>query len=333
MFDTLTGLIGLPISDDRIIAFIEKNGFKYPKKPTISNRSTDTTYWVENKKLGFDLLFSAQVFLDNYPLIAGDRKGIFIPILSSVRWHNNKSKTRFPHDLDFSFKFDALKNILGEPTLKSSDIARVWINDDGSESFYRWYLPVDAEKDIYWGLQYDDDDSIRDFSLGLPYDMPVLEFYDKFMSENFATFSKATGFYRTAKLMFLQWAIERDLLKLDTEKAKIATAIKERKAPITDMIKALDRGYVLEDDFSAENSFARIYTHNLSGFNILYTQDVAYTYLQDATLRENYFGEDARKVLSTFMYNEENYQIVKGIIDNRLAEYKSHKFSKSKQLA
>ena len=333
MFETLTSLIGLPIDDNRIITFIESNGFKYPKKPTISNRSTETTYWVENKKLGVDLLFTAQVYLDNYPLKSGDKKGIFIPVLSSVRFYNNKSKTRFPHDLDFNFKFDALKNILGEPTLKSSDIARVWINEDGSESFYRWKIPVDAEKDIYWGLQYDDDDSIREFTLGLKYHMPVLEFYNKFMSENFASFSKSTGYYRTAKLMFLQWAIDQDLLKLDAEQAVVAAAIKERKAPVTDLINALDRGYLLEEDFTAENTFARIYTHNLSGFDILYTKDVAYTFLQDATLRDNYFGEAARAELNAIAYNEENYQIVKTIIDNRLEEYRSHKFSKSKELA
>lgn len=78
MFNTLASLAGLRIDDSRIIAFIEKYGFKYPKKPFISNRSSETSYWIENKKIGIDLLFNARNYLDNYPLIQGDKKGVFV---------------------------------------------------------------------------------------------------------------------------------------------------------------------------------------------------------------------------------------------------------------
>lgn len=332
MFETLASLTGLRIDDARIIEFMEKNGFKYPKKPFISNRSTDTSYWVENKKLGIDLLFSVQTYLDNYPLIQGDKKGVFIPMLTNVRWHNNKSGTAFPLSLDFSYKFDALKEKLGEPTLKSSDISPVWLNEDGSESFYRWRIAVDNEKDIVWGLQFDDDQTIRDFMLGLKYESPVFELYYALLYGNFETFQASQDNYKTTSLMFLQWAIERGLVKTNDVTAAITNAVKEGKSPVIEWVRALGRGHILVDDFTAEQRFIWAYIKNLSGHDILYTRDFAHLFLGTAELRNNYFGEAARKQLNAVAYNEENYGKVKSLIDSRLAEYQSHKFSKSKQI-
>ncbi|SHM73186.1 hypothetical protein [Chitinophaga sp. CF418] len=332
MFNTLKDLAGLRVDDDKIISFIEKNGFKYPKKPFISNRSTDTSYWVQNKKLGIDLLFEAKIHLDNYPLIQGDKKGIFVPVLSSVRWYNNKSNTEFPLGLDFNADFESLKMKLGEPTLKSSEISPVWLNDDGSESFYRWKKPLDNEKDIVWGLEFNDSQTIKYFSLGLNNAMPLFHFYYEWLYERFETFLSSKYFYNTAHLMFLQWAIEKDLVKTDEQKLTIAKDIKEGKLPVTEWVRLLKRGYMLEDDFSAEKPFTHAYIKNLSGHDILYTQDVAFSFLESAELKENYFGEAATKQLNEIAYNESNYEIVKSIIDKRLAEYKEHKFSKSKQL-
>lgn len=332
MFETLASLTGLRIDDNRIIEFMEQNGFKYPKKPFISNRSTDTSYWVENKKLGIDLLFSARTYLDNYPLVQGDKKGIFIPVLSNIRWYNNKSGTAFPLSLDFSYNFEALKAKLGEPTLKSSDISPIWLNDDGSEGFYRWKISLDDEKSIVWGLQYDDDQTIREFTLGLKYESPLFELYYAWTYEKFETFLALEGSYKTTTLMFLQWAIERDLINTDDVTAAVTSAVKEGKSPIIEWVRIFGRGYILDDDFTAEQRFIRAYVKNLSGHDILYTRDFAHLFLETAELRDNYFGEAARKQLNAVAYNEENYQTVKSLIDRRLLEYKEHKFSKSKQI-
>ncbi|SDG13087.1 hypothetical protein [Chitinophaga filiformis] len=332
MFNTLKDLVGLRIDDDKIKSFIENNGFKYPKKPFISNRSTDTSYWVENKKLGVDLLFDARIYLDNFPHIQGDKKGIFIPVLSSVRWYNNKSKTEFPLGLDFNADFESLKMKLGEPTLKSSEISPIWLNDDGSESFYRWKKPLDSENDIVWGLEFTDRQIIKYFSLGLNNPMPLYHFYYEWLYESFEKLLSSKEFYNTAHLMFLQWAIENDLVRTDEQQSAVARDIKEGKLPVTEWIRALKRGYILEDDFSAEVPFIHAYLQNMSGHDILYTRDVAYSFLTTAELKENYFGEAATKQLNEIAYNESNYEIVKSIIDKRLAEYKEHKFSNSKQL-
>ncbi|PWV56867.1 hypothetical protein [Chitinophaga sp. S165] len=332
MFETLANLTGLRIDDSRMIEFMEKNGYKYPKKPFISNRSTDTTYWVENKKLGIDLLFSAQPYLENYPLVQGEKKGVFIPMLTNIRWYNNKSGTEFPLSLDFNHKFEALKEKLGEPTLKSSDISPVWLNDDGSESFYRWRIVLDNEKDIVWGLQFDDDQTIRDFMLGLKYESPVFELYYAMLYGKFETFQASQDNYKTTSLMFLQWAIERELVKTNDVTAAVTTAVKEGTSPVIEWVRVLNRGYILDDDFTAEQRFIRAYVKNLSGHDILYTRDFAHLFLETAELRENYFSEAARKQLNAIAYNEENYGKVKSLIDKRLAEYQQHKFSQSKQL-
>jgi len=326
MFNTLIDLIGLRIDDARIIDFLEKNGFKYPKKPFISNRSTDTSYWVENKKLGFDLLFSIEIYHENYPLIQGDKKGIFIPVLFEARWHNNKSKTEFPSGLDFSHSFEALKAKLGEPTLKSSDITPTWLNDDGSESFYRWSIMLDPAKGICYGLEYTDTQEIANFRLGVKYEQPLITLYYDRIYETFDTFLHSQNFYTMADLMLLQWAIDTDLVKT---KAAIAKEVKERKTPITEWVRAIDRGYILEDDFAAEAAFLHAYIKRLSGYDIQYTQDVAYAFLESDELRQNYFGKAAEAQLNAIVYNDENYAKVKAILDKRLEEYRSHKFAKS----
>lgn len=286
MFETLISLLGLQIDNEKILAFLDANGFKYPKKPFISNRSTDTSYWVENKKLGIDLLFDARTFLDAYPLIQGDKKGVFVPVLRNVRWYNNKSNTSFPKGITFSDSFDELNAKLGAPTLKSSEISPVWLNDDGTESFYRWSLPLG--KDITWGPQFDDDNEIRDISLGLTYHNPLFYFYDEMQ---YQTLKEPTSAYDIANLQFIQWAIDRQLISGHT------TAM--------GWLQHINRGYIVEDDFSAEKQFIHAYINNLSSFDILYSRDAETT------------GGD--------------YAQIKQMIDNRLEEYNIHKFSKSSQ--
>lgn len=332
MFTTLTSLIGLRIDDSKIIEFLETHGFKYPKKPFISNRSTDTSFWIQNKKLGIDLLFNARNYLENYPLIPGEKKGIWVPVLASARWYNNKSKTEFPFNVDFDHNFETLKAKLGEPTQKSSDISHIWLNDDGSESWYRWKLPVDNERSIVWGLEFSDDQTIRDFSLGLPYKSPAIDLYSEWSNETFDSFVKQQEYHKTAYLMFLQWTIENDLVITNEKTEPIVKAIKAGQSPVTEWVHVLNRGYVLEDDFSDHQKFIYRYIHNLGSYDILYTRDVAYTFLKDDALKQNYFGKEATDQLNAIDYNASNYAIVKSMIDKRLAEYKEHSFKQSKQL-
>ncbi|MVT12616.1 hypothetical protein [Chitinophaga tropicalis] len=108
--------------------------------------------------------------------------------------------------------------------------------------------------------------------------------------------------------------------------------MKERKLPVTEWVRALNRGYVLESDFSAEGRFVYAYNRNLSGNDILYSRDAAYTFLETPELKQNDYGEVAKKLLNEVAYNEDNYKKIKSLIDRRLAEYKDHKFKQSKQI-
>ncbi|BAV06138.1 hypothetical protein SAMN05421788_106198 [Filimonas lacunae] len=332
MFHTLSNLIGLPVNDSSIVDFIEKHGFKYPKKPFISNRSSDTSYWVQHKKLGIDLLFKAETFLSSYPLIKGDKKGIFVPVLASVRWYNNTSKSDFPLQVDFDDNYNTLQQKLGDPTLKSSDISPTWLNDDGTESFYRWEKWLNEEKSQVWGLEYTDDHTIKYVSLGLKYHNPLFQLYYEWLHETFEHLLQRNDFYNTAHLLFLQWAIENNLVKTNAATAGIMQDVKAGTQPITAWVESINRGYILADDFAAEERFVSAYINNLSSYDILYPRDIAYTFLPTSELKNNYMGQEATQLLNQIPCNEVTYALVKPVLDKRLAEYQEHRFKNSKQL-
>ncbi|MBW8687161.1 hypothetical protein [Chitinophaga rhizophila] len=329
MFNTLANLIGLRIDDERIKDFIDTNGFKYPKKPNISNRSSDLSYWVENKKLGFNLLFRIDTYLTGYPPIPGDKKGIFVPVLAEVRWHNNKSKTVFPQGIDFNHDFDTLVSKLGAPGLKSSDISPTWLNDDGSESFYRWKIMLDEARSIAWRIEYGDDQSVNDISLSLSFDMPLFHMYYEHLYGTFDTFLKTHNHYKTEELMFLHWAIDNDLVKANETTAQVLRDIKAGTQPITEWIRALGRGYINKGDFAAEYPFVHAYINNLSSFDVIYARDFAFTMLTDQQDKDRYFSQEVTDKLNQIEYTTDNYEKIKAMLDRRRAEYREHKFSKS----
>jgi hypothetical protein len=50
MIEKLLSLLGLALNHENVKDFFSTEGLKYPKKETISNRSAETSFWVENKK-------------------------------------------------------------------------------------------------------------------------------------------------------------------------------------------------------------------------------------------------------------------------------------------
>jgi hypothetical protein len=85
------------------------------------------------QKLGIDILFSAVTYLEKYPLMPGDRKGIFVPMLSDVRWYSNKSKTAFPLGLDFNHSVGTLKEKLSVSKPGDHNIPDAFLKNDGGE--------------------------------------------------------------------------------------------------------------------------------------------------------------------------------------------------------
>ncbi|QJB31522.1 hypothetical protein HF324_09125 [Chitinophaga oryzae] len=318
MFNTLVPLMGSAIDSAAIITFLEQHGFKYPKKPFISNRATDTSYWIENKKLGIDLLFNAQPYLEIYPLIQGAKKGIFVPRLVTARWYNNKSSTIFPGQVDFHDSFERLNTALGAPTLKSSEISPVWLNDDGSESFYRWRIPVDKQRQISWGPEFTDEQLVKDIVLGLDYRNPLFHLYNEMTYGTFDQFAKEQSYYKTSYLIFLQWALDRKLIA----GAGFTSAL--------DWVQHLNRGYVTEEDFAAEHRFISAYINNLSGHDVLYNRDLAHTFLEEPALKDNYMGAAAKTVLDAIPFDRKHTDIVTPLLDRRLKEYQEHAFARSR---
>lgn len=137
------------------------------------------------------------------------------------------------------------------------------------------------------------------------------------MHQTFESFLSDQNFSRTIDLIFLQWAIEKDL-------------VIGGKLPVVEWVRTLNSGYVIDRDFSAECDFISSYINNLSGYDILYSKDIAYSFLKSKALKNNYLGEDAMAILNKVTYDETNYEIAKAIIDRRFEEYKKHQFSKSK---
>lgn len=319
MFHTLVNLIGAAIDSPDIVTFLQQHGFKYPGKPFISNRSTETSYWIENKKLGMGLLFDAQPYLAAYPLIQGNKKGIFVPRLVNVRWYNNKSSTIFPAQVNFDSSFAQLNASLGTPTIRSSEISPVWLNDDGSESFFRWRIPIDKQKQISWGPEFTDEQIVKDVVLGLDYRTPLFYLYNEMTYNTYDEFAKEQSFYKTSCLMFVQWALDRQLIASDGSSSAL------------DWAQSLNRGYVTKEDFATEYRFLNAYLKNLSGHDVVYDRDIAFTFLKEPSHRNNYLGAAAKAVLDAIPFDREHCGTVSSLLDQRLKEYREHAFAKSRK--
>nr|WP_295874755.1 hypothetical protein [uncultured Chitinophaga sp.] len=319
MFNTLVNLMGSAIDSTDIVAFLEQHGFKYPKKPFISNRSTETSYWIENKKLGIDLLFNAQPYLEAYPLVQGNKKGVFVPRLASARWYNNKSSTTFPGQVDFSNTFAQLNASLGAPTLRSSEISPVWLNDDGSESFYRWRVPIGTQQYVSWGPEFTDEQIVKDIVLSLDYRSPLFHLYYEMTYGTFDQFAREQNYYKTSYLVFLQWALDKKLIN----GGGFTSAL--------DWVRHLNRGYVTVEDFATEHPFINAYIQNLSGYDVLYDRDLAFAFLTEPALRDNYMGAAAKAVLDAVPFDREHYDTVVPLLDRRREEYQEHQFAKSRK--
>jgi hypothetical protein len=329
MINEIISLLGKHLQSKEVKSFLAKYGFKYPKKDSISNRAQEREIWIENKKAGVSLLFRVQPYNPDYRPVVGNKKGMYIPIFVRALF-NDRGAFKFPFDLNFKLSFDQLKKKLGKPTLKSSEISPTWLNEDGTESFYRWSKVV--KKDRLFEVEYNcEHDSIKDMSLYIETNIPLLDFYDELKQENFETLTQATNDITiTSNLLFLKWAIKNGLVQVSKTNKKLIAEIKSGKKESIDFVKSLDRGYIIESDFSKAGDFIRMYIQNLTDYDIYFEQDIANTFLTSKKLKNNYSDDEAQKVLNQVEHNVNNYKKVEYIINKRFAEFEKHKFKKSK---
>lgn len=331
MINNIISVLGKPLQSKEIKSFLAKHGFKYPKKDSISNRAVETNFWIENKKAGVSLLFSVQPYNPDYKPVAGSKKGMYIPIFIQANF-DEKGEFEFPFDVNFKLSFNQLKKKLGKPTLKSSEISPSWLNEDGTESFYRWSKVV--KRDVLFGVEYNSEKAgIRDITLGIKYNLSIFDLYDELKQENVETLTRAKNdFTKTSNLMFLKWAIQNDCMQVSKTNKKLIAEIKSGKKDSIDFIKSLDRGYILESDFSRSGNFIRMYIQNLTDYDILFQDDMANTFLTSKKLRDHYLSADAQKVLNQVEYDAKNYKRVEEVINKRFKEFEKHKFEKSKKI-
>jgi hypothetical protein len=329
MINKIIPLLGKPLQSKEVKSFLASYGFKYPKKDSISNLAQEREFWIENKKAGVLLLFSVQPYNPDYRPIAGSKKGMYIPIFVRALF-DGKGVFEFPFDLNFKLNFDQLKKKLGKPALKSSEISPSWLNEDGTESFYRWSKVV--KKDVLLEVEYNcEDDRIKEMSLHIETNISLLDFYDELKQENFETLTQGKNdFTVTSNLIFLKWAIKNGLARVTKTNKKLIAEIKSGKKDSIDFVKSLGRGYVIKSDFSKAGDFIRIYIQNLSDNDIHFQQDIANAFLTSKKLKDNYLDDKAQKALNQVEFSVNNYKKVENLINKRFKEFEKHKFEKSK---
>lgn len=322
--EQLIHLLGKPINSPEIKLVLEQYKLKYPKKDFITNKSSDRTYWIENNKLGIALYFQLQSFSLLYSPLPGEKKGHFIPYLTKIKWTNNKTNFQIPYSLSFDLSFNEIVTILGVPTIKSSDVATVWINDDGSESFYRWFKTIDRQKDTVFMLEYNNDkNSVRSIEIGIEYRTALLFFYDELNYETFESYKKTTDSHDVASMMFLEWAACKKWLKAAINEVNIINEMEAGNRSGYDYIRSIQRGFIIKDDFTANHDFIRKYIKNLFDNDASLYADFARQYLKNNKLFDNYFGKEAQEELNKVELNLENRAIMWEIFEGRLAEFES----------
>ena len=149
-------ILGKPINSEDVKSFLEEYQFKYPKTDTITNRKpTDyRSYWVESKKNKTLLLFQCYIYNTSFKPLLSSKKGTYYPLAIDIRFEDNSKIEDLPFGLKAQMTFEEIVNLIGKPQRKSSEVASVWLNDDGTESWYRWTLPLKQTEHLYLEVQF-----------------------------------------------------------------------------------------------------------------------------------------------------------------------------------
>jgi hypothetical protein len=328
MFEQAIKLIGKPLNNPDLQALMTEHGFKQPKKAEISGRSSERSFWVEHKKLAINLLFDIETQNPHYAPFAGSKKGMWLPMLQQITFAN--PKLTYPFGLKIGLTHDETTKILGDFTFKSSDIHKVWLNDDGSESFYGWTKTIDAAKDLVLHTRINVGEKIRDIDIHPARMHSVFYLYDVFNNETIDSTLAATATLHEMA-MFMEWAIHKGLYFSAAHLADIVAKVKNGSANGIDFLRHHTQcGRIFKEDFAPKaQEFVRQYGNNMSGHDILYSRDYVLSFLTNAKQRDNYMGDEAIETLKKVAYSDENKAKIFGVLDMRFAEFNAHGFAKS----
>ncbi len=327
MFEQVTQLIGLTIDHPNVQAFLLSNGFKLSKKNEISGHASDRSFWIEHKKLGINLLFSIDIKNPQYPPIPADKKGLWMPTLSHITFMD--SKLDYPLNLRMGLTLVETKTILGEPHYKSSDIHKTWLNEDGSESFYGWNLPLNESKQIILDFRIKPDRSLSKIDVSIKHITPVLTLFDALKNQTIDALI-ADNYHCHEATMLLAWCIQRGMYMGETDEEETINQVKTGEISIIDYLRQHRQMHIYKELFAPQyQTFMHQYCNNMSGFDILYARDFAYCFLDNPTLRKNYMGEAAINQLNSIPYAKKHQEVAFKMLDQRLAEFSEDGFANS----
>lgn len=329
-------LLGQPIHTPQMVQFFEQYGFKYPKKLTKSGKTSEPTFWVVHKKRKIDLLFSIEWHSKKYPPVPAERKNTFYPILSHIRIYTDKDIENMPFGLNMAMSFDELKDKFGEPQFNP-----YILNDDNSPRIYFWLIALNDEKQIRIESidNQDDDPFVPDIWLSIVENKPLLQFWYPETGETFNSFVKNLPYdttiehqfeplnhYSVRELFFLRWLIENEFIIQTDENKELLHAVKTGEKDIFAFLETLEMGYVGKNDIIAEKYRVIFdYIHNMNHDVPYYGDDIKTLFLTANELKrtkqnKNWLNPD-KPLNERVIYNEDNYQKVKAMLDKKLLKH------------
>lgn len=308
-------LLGLPINDPAVTKFLTENGYKLPKKLEISNKSADREYWIEHKKSDLpDLFFSAQLHHPSYPPIAAESTGMFVPRLSGMKLSDQALD--YPNGIKLGMDIPALKECLGEPSKKSSDVAPTLVRD-GNEVYYFWHIPFATHPDIRLTLHVWVDDTLESVGLDIVEQNPLFLLRDVLSPKQPAD----TLMQKHARYM-VEWAMRHGHYRgQETSSQEVIE-------------NATNVGALYLEQFAPElQNFLRIYVRNLSASDVYYDGDITVTLITDSALLNNPLGSATLEALAAIDYSEATTETIGKVLDKRHTEFKVHKMAKSSKIS
>jgi hypothetical protein len=327
MFEQTIKLIGKPLNHPDLQAYLTEHDFKPAKKTEISGRTSERDFWIEHKKLGINLLFDIDSKNPLYPPVAGSKKGLWLPILRSVTFLD--AKIAYPLGLKMGLSYADATQILGVPSYKSSDISKIWLKDDGSESFYGWNHLLDNAKQLELHARISVNEKLDEINVRM-IELKVIDtLYDVLNNQ---TVDILLTYPKPRIAMLMEWSIQKGHYIGEALHADLIAKVKAATANGTDFLNAQTNNPHIYLQHFAKNSqeFIRQYCNNMSGFDILYYRDYCLSFLTNNAERENYLGEDALNTLAKVALNDENKAKMFAVLDARFAEFNAHGFAKSK---
>lgn len=288
-------LLGKHINDEKVVSFIEAYGYKYPKKDKLTNRSGFPSYWVEHKKLKVNFICNIESLNPLYQPLQAQRKGSFYPFISAFYCYDNKTLDDLP--VDFSATYDELVRDFGEPTLKSSQIAKSMYTEDEGEAYIRWHKVLDEEKQIELCISFSPACGVDYVAIRTMENNRIIRFFYEMNYENHDTYLERFNWRDLANKFFIRWLIEHKFV--DTNYSVEA------------YIASLNRGYFGFNDIVKYPYPIRRYVLNMNSDDEYLINHFLDTFVKDNRIKDNTEAPFALDFLNAIEDSDENYNKIK----------------------